>query len=789
MNRRTLRILEFDKIRQQLAGFAASKGAKQKALQLMPSSDPVQIGTLQQNTRDAFLRLDTDEGIGFSGTRDIRESLRLLSIGSALTAEELLNIAALLENADDAIRYNDKRETADSLSPFFETLVPLRDISGEIRRCILSADEIADDASPHLRSIRRKITSKNASLHGELEKIIRNPDVQDKLMDAIITTRGGRYCVPVRAEYRNAFPGMIHDRSATGATLFIEPLEAVNLNNEIAELHDDERKEILKILEDLSRMAGSATEDIRRDYETLTELDFIFAKGRLAKETRATQPELNEEGIADLHAAVHPLLDRKTAVPVDIRLGEDFTLLIITGPNTGGKTVCLKTLGLLSLMSQSGLHIPAAEGSRLPVFRDIFADIGDEQSIEQNLSTFSSHMKNIIYIVKHADQRDLVLLDEPGGGTDPAEGASLAIAILRDLQKRQVRVMATTHYTELKTFAIGTPGVENASCEFDTRTLMPTYRLMIGVPGSSNAFAIARRLGMPESVTTDAESHMDQNQVDMENIINELETARRTAAKDQEKIAEMKLETARLKQSLSDKEKNIDKRRDAILSKARAEAQSIVSDAKSAADDAIRDYNRWRAHPEKADPRAMEQQRTKLRKKAESYDRKRPAGKREVSGQKSSDFHIGDKVLVLSLHTEGHVLELPDSGGRVLVGMGILTSRFPVSDLVILPEDKKAAEKENTFTASGVSSSKAYTFRPEINLIGKTVDEATVELDRFLDDALLTHAGTVRIVHGKGTGALRRGIREYLKKQKFVKEVRDGEYGEGDTGVTVVELK
>lgn len=799
MNKRSIRVLEYNKILEQLSEYAATEGAKRRIHNMKPLRDRAKIEELQQNTRDAYVRLETQGNVSFSGVRNVNESLKLLEIDSSLSAAELLDIASLLEAAAEVKAYNE--ETYDSLTVYFSDLQPLQDISSEIRRCIISSDEIADDASGTLRSIRRKIVTTEASVHNTLNKIIKSEANRDMLMDSLVTMRNGRYCIPVKIEHKNAFPGMVHDRSGTGSTVFIEPMQIVELNNTIQELRDDERAEIDKILSDLSHTAAVVREDIAADYKILIDLDFIFAKARYAVATNATEPVWNDDGIIDLKRAVHPLLDPKTAVPIDISIGDNYTLLIITGPNTGGKTVSLKTLGLLTLMGQSGLHIPALEGSRLSVFDDVFADIGDEQSIELSLSTFSSHMSNITYIVKHANEKSLVLFDEPGGGTDPAEGASLAIAILEDLKNKGARVMATTHYTELKTYAIAAEGVENASCEFDVKTLRPTYKLMIGIPGSSNAFAIAKRLGMPDDITEAAKKGMDENQINMERVIAQLEENEREMSKLR---TELEIETnsaKQLKSRLADKEKKLDEKRLQLIEDAKIEARNIVDDAKSFADDAIRNYNKWLKNPAKIDARTLENTRTSLRKKGEGYNtEKADKEKRKYSGHKLSDFHIGDKVLVLSIETEGHVIELPDRNGQILVEMGILTSRFPADDLLIIDEDKiktKTADRVfqekrhnsgSAMAATFSDSSKAMTFNPEINLLGKTVDEAVALLDKFLDDALLTHAETVRIVHGKGTGALRRGITEYLKKQRFVKEFRSGEFGEGDSGVTIVKL-
>ena len=793
MNKRTLRVLEYNKILDMLASYAVSMGAKRMCLKLKPLTNRPEIEALQQNTRDAYLRLEKQGSCSFSGIRDIRGSLKLLEIKSALSQEELLDIASLLETADSVRSYgaSDKssdeiENSRDSLSGMFEDLIPLRDISSEIRRCILSATDIADDASSALKAIRHKKADLNQRLHSLLDKIVKSESNKGLLMDSLVTMRNGRYCIPVKVEHRNAFPGMIHDRSSTGSTFFIEPMEAVNMNNEIQELESDERVEIEKILANLSLMAGSAATDIAEDLKLLTELDFIFAKARFAKAYRASEPIFNDKGVINLKRAIHPLLDQKTAVPVDIRLGEDYKLLIITGPNTGGKTVSLKTLGLLTLMAQSGLHIPTAEGSTMKIFDNVFADIGDEQSIEQNLSTFSSHMSNIVYIVDHADDKSLCLFDEPGGGTDPAEGAALAIGILTFLKNMGAYVMATTHYTELKTYAIGTDGVENASCEFDMATLRPTYKLMIGIPGSSNAFAIAKRLGLDESIISGARDRIDSESLRMEQIIHTLESSQREIEQDKERIAAYTAEIESLKKSLSSKEENLTQKKEDILRRAREDAQKILDDAKETADQAIRDINKWKQNPAAADMSSMEKHRTNIREKRDALNKSRPQKKRS-SNQKPEDFAPGDSVYVISFDSEGTVLAKADSKGRISVQIGAIQSRVPSTDLIW--QEKKPEKEEKTFVnSSSRGISKAANFRPELNVLGQTVDEAVSNIDKFLDDALLSHCTTVTIIHGKGTGALRRGIHEYLKKHPAVSSFRAGEFGEGDAGVTIVEF-
>lgn len=806
MNKRSLRLLEYNKILTMLTDFATSPMAKKRCDRLKPQRDIATINALQEETRDALLRLHRQGNVSFTGLTDIGASIKRLEVKGALTARELLDVAALLSTAQNVRKYGDGPDLADtvtarnadgdeqvcrydSLTERFNQLVPLEHISSEIRRCILAEDEIADDASSKLKSIRRNIKLANDRIHQQLSKLLQNEATKDKLQDSLITMRNGRYCVPVKQEYRSQVPGMIHDQSGSGSTLFIEPMAVVNLNNEIKELANEELIEIENILEDLSLRAAEVVEDISYDMSVLTELDFIFARAKFARSYNGSQPTFNTDGIIDIRGGRHPLLEKHSVVPVDIRLGEDYNLLIVTGPNTGGKTVSLKTLGLFTLMGQAGLHIPALEGSRLAVFDDVFADIGDEQSIEQSLSTFSSHMSNVVYIVNHASANTLCLFDELGGGTDPVEGAALAIAILNFLKNMGARCMATTHYSELKTYALSTDGVENASCEFDVASLKPTYKLMIGVPGKSNAFAISSKLGLPDYIITSAREQLDNDAVDMETLIADLEKSKRSIEEDKKAIEEYKAEADALKKRLQEKESELTARKSEILQKAREEARDIVEEAKEVADQTIRDYNKWRSNPNKADMRTMEEKRGRLRDKIKDYNKagvsNTPA---RTSNHKAKDFHIGDAVEVISMNAKGTVTSLPDSKGIVTVQMGILSSKLPISDLIILQDKGFVTEAERSRTKSRSITGKAMTFSPELNVMGKTVDEAIMEIDKYLDDAVLSHMNKVTIIHGKGTGALRKGIHQYLKKHPLVKSFRAGEFGEGEYGVTIVEL-
>jgi DNA mismatch repair protein MutS2 len=676
---------------------------------------------------------------------------------------------------------------SDSLSTKFKELVPLEHLSREIHRCIISENEIADDASSALKSIRRNKRLTNEKIHSQLAKLVGDTNKQSMFQDNLVTMRNGRYCIPVKSEYKNQFPGMIHDQSSTGATAFIEPLAVVNLNNDLRELENKELEEIEKILQSLSAQTANELPYIQHDFETLGDLDFIFARAAFARAYKGTEPIFNTDGVVDIKQGRHPLLEPHKVVPVDISLGKDYHLLIVTGPNTGGKTVSLKTLGLFTLMGQSGLHIPALEGSQLAVFDNVFADIGDEQSIEQNLSTFSSHMSNIVYILDHVTENSLVLFDELGGGTDPVEGAALAISILSHLNNLGVRCMATTHYSELKTFAMSTPGVENASCEFDVASLQPTYKLMIGIPGKSNAFAIAKKLGISQDIIDNAKNNIDSNTVDFESLIAELEQSRKELEEDRAQIAQYKEEARQLKERAQLKDSELSAKKSEILDQARQEAASIVEEAKAMADASIKKYNKWSTNPAKANAKVMEAEREKLRSRINELGKmSEEKRKKETSNHKAEDFKIGDTVHVISMDSEGVISALADSKGKLKVQMGIISAQLPPNDLLLVTGIKEKPEK--AVVSANRSMNKMMNIKPEINVMGMTVDEATSLVDRFLDDALMAHLHRVTIIHGKGTGALRKGIHLFLKKQSYVKSFRLGEFGEGDAGVTIVEL-
>ena len=791
MNKKTLTKLEFDKIIEMLTEHASSFAGKEKCKKLKPMTSLENIQSAQEETKAAFTRIVKKGRPSFSGCNPVSDSLRRLEIGGTLGSGELLRICKLLETAGRVKSYG-RHENADDaedcLDVYFSQLTPCAPLTAEIRRCIIEEDEISDEASANLKHIRRSIGQINDKVHSTLSGMV-NGSLRTYLQDAIITMRGDRYCIPVKAEYRSQVPGMIHDQSATGSTLFIEPMAVVKLNNDLKELYGKEQEEIQVILARLSADAAEYTEIIRADYAALTQLDFIFARGALALDMNANMPRFNTEGRIHIREGRHPLLDKRKVVPITITLGDEFDLLIVTGPNTGGKTVSLKTVGLFTLMGQAGLHIPALDRSELAVFSDVYADIGDEQSIEQSLSTFSSHMTNIVSFLKHVDEHSLVLFDELGAGTDPTEGAALAIAILNHLHVRGIRTMATTHYSELKVFALSTPGVENACCEFDVEPLRPTYRLLIGIPGKSNAFAIAGKLGLPDYIIEEAKTHLTEQDESFEDLLTDLESSRRTIAKEQEEIAAYKRELERLKQETQQKQQKLEEQRERIIREANEKAHNILSEAKDMADETMRNFHKFgKANISAAE---MEKERERLRKKMDATRSGMQIEPQKPKKQyKPSDFKLGESVKVLSMNLTGTVSSLPDAKGNLTVQMGILRSQVNISDLEIIEEKPAYLKKTTNQTGKGkIKMSKSMSVSTEINLLGKTVDEAVAELDKYLDDAVLAHLNSVRIVHGKGTGALRAGVHKYLKRQKHVKSFRLGAFGEGDAGVTIAELK
>ena len=793
MNTKVLTTLEYNKIIDLLTEKADSEPGKKLCRDLVPSTDLSTIRTAQRETKDALARLFRIGSTSFGSNRDLGFSIRSLEIGSSLSMSELLKLASFLDNVSRIKTYGKKeREDLpnDSLDAYFEGLTPMTQLANEINRCILSEEEMADDASPKLKSIRRSKLSTNEKIHSQLTSMV-NGAYRTFLQDAVITMRDNRYCIPVKAEYKSQVSGMVHDQSSTGSTFFIEPAAVVNLNNQLKELDLQEQEEIEVILGDLSSQAAVHTSELAADQKIMTTLDFIFAKAKLAMEQNATEPIFNTEHYIQIRKGRHPLLDKKKAVPIDVRLGKDFDLLVITGPNTGGKTVSLKTVGLFTLMGQAGLHIPALDRSELSIFSEVYADIGDEQSIEQSLSTFSSHMTRVVHILQYADADSLCLFDELGAGTDPTEGAALAIAILNYLHDRGIRTMATTHYSELKIYALSTNFVENACCEFDVETLRPTYRLLIGIPGKSNAFAISSKLGLSDEIIHAAKEQISKEDESFEDVIADLEQSRVTIEKEQQEIAEYKERIRTLQEQLQKKNEKIDQAKDKILRDANEKARAILQEAKDVADETIRDFNKAGAS---ADIKELEKKRQKVRDKINEKNgklalgntQKKPADQKTVDPKK---LKKGDSVKIISMNLKGIVNTLPDARGNLFVQCGIMRMQTNVNDLVPVKEETITAPALQRTNTGKLKMSKSFSVSSEINLLGCTVDEAIAKLDKYLDDAYLAHLPSVRVVHGKGTGALRSAVQSHLKRLKYVKEYRLGEYGEGDAGVTIVTFK
>ena len=792
MNQKALSSLEYPKIIERLIEKASSPMGKELCRKLQPSTDINKIRLMQTQTKDALTRLFQKGSVSFGSVKDIRGSLKRLEIGSSLGIMEILSVCALLENTSRVKAYSrgDRSDLpSDSLDSMFEQLAPLTPLSSEIRRCILSEDEISDDASPALRQVRRNMKVTNDRIHTQLSGLV-NGNARTYLQDSVITMRNGRYCIPVKAEYKGQVPGMIHDQSSTGSTLFIEPMAVVKLNNDMRELELQEQKEIEIILAGLSEQIAEEREAIALNLELMVQLDFIFARAGLAMDMNGSEPVFNEEGRVLLKKARHPLIPKKKVVPIDIRLGDDFDLLIITGPNTGGKTVSLKTVGLLTLMGQAGLHIPALDRSELAIFHEIYADIGDEQSIEQSLSTFSSHMTNIVSFLEKADSRSLVLFDELGAGTDPTEGAALAISILSYLHDKGIRTMATTHYSELKVYALSTPGVENACCEFSVETLRPTYRLLIGIPGKSNAFAISSKLGLSDQIIERAKEQISEQDESFEDVLSSLEENRVTIENERLEIARYKEEIKTLKAQLESRQEKLDAQRDRILRQANEEAHKVLEEAKEYADQTMKLFHKFQKN--NVDTSAVERERQELRKrmnKAEKNMSDRQETKKPKKQLTAKDIRPGDSVKVLSMNLKGTVGSRPDSKGFLFVQMGIIRSKVHLSDLELVDEPVITTPSLQKTGAGKIRMSKSASVSTEINLLGRTVDEAIAELDKYLDDAYIAHLKSVRVVHGKGTGALRKGIHDYLRRQKHVSSFRLGEFGEGDAGVTIVDFK
>lgn len=792
MNKKVLQTLEYYKIIAQLVQKADSDPGRKMCESLFPETDLSEIRTAQTETADALSRLFRYGSTSFGGNKDLGFSLKSLEVGSSLSIPELLKIAGFLENVSRIKAYgrNERDESVqDSLSQLFEDLTPLSSISGEIRRCLLSEEEVADDASPELKRIRRSIQLTGEKIHNQLGSML-NGSCRTYLQDAVITMRGDRYCLPIKAEFKNQVSGLVHDQSATGSTFFIEPAAVVELNNHLRELAIEEQKEIEKILADLSAQVSGHTDELSTNQHIMTRLDFVFAKGKLAMDHNSTMPVFNTEHYINIRKGRHPLLEKKKVVPIDIHLGKDFDLLIITGPNTGGKTVSLKTVGLFTLMGQAGLHIPALDRSELSIFEEVYADIGDEQSIEQSLSTFSSHMTTIVTILSHADENSLCLFDELGAGTDPTEGAALAIAILNHLHDKGIRTMATTHYSELKLYALSTPFVENACCEFDVESLKPTYKLLIGIPGKSNAFAISSKLGLPDAIIDAAKEQISKEDESFEDVIANLENSRLTIEKERREAAEYKDRIKTLEAQLKAKNEKLDSAKDKILKEAHEQARAILQEAKTVADETIRSFHQADRN---SDMKELEKKRQSIREKIDDKNERLALKTPPSATRKTLDpkkLKKGDSVRIVSMGLKGTVSSLPDAKGNLFVQCGIIRSSVNVNDLVLLADNDTASQKSAVRTSGGkMKMSKTMTISPEINLLGKTCDEAISVLDKYLDDAYLSHLPSVRVVHGKGTGALRSAVHTHLKRLKYVKEFRLGEFGEGDAGVTIVTFK
>lgn len=799
MNDKVLKTLEYNKITDKLESFAATDMARLLCRNLKPMTDIGLINSELARTNDALARSTAHHAPSFGGFSDFLECSRRLEVGASLNLTELLNVSSLLAAAARAKTYGSHREEPDSLSPFFDMIDPCPSLAAELARCIISEEELSDDASTALKDIRRKIKSGQERIHSEMTSMLNSSSVRAYLQDFVITTRNGRYCLPVKAEYKSSVPGMVHDQSATGSTFFIEPMSVVKLNNDLKELYLKEEAEIEIILSRLSSHCAENMESITACQEALVALDFAFAKASLTNFFHCSCPVMNTDNHINIKKARHPLIDAQKAVPIDIWLGDEFNLLIITGPNTGGKTVSLKTVGLLTLMGQSGLNIPAFDNSSLAVFKKIYADIGDEQSIEQSLSTFSSHMTNTVKILKYADRNTLILFDEIGAGTDPVEGAALATAILANLHKRGICTIATTHYSELKVYALSTPGVENACCEFDVESLRPTYRLLIGVPGKSNAFAISGKLGLSDYIIKDAQKRIESQDIQFEDVLTDLESSRVALEDERKEVQALREEAARLKEELNTEREKFNARRDKILDKASAEAAQILQEAKDYADETIRVMNKHGMTV-----RELEKERTRIRDKMNSTKEKINSGKKSDTpkprkNHTPEEFTLGTRVKVLSMNLTGTVSTRPDSKGCLFVQMGIIRSKVNINDLEIIEEDAYGnaiqqsgagrAPSKGIGGSARIKMSKSSSVSPEINLLGCTTDEAVAKLDKYLDDAYLAGISPVRIVHGKGTGALRSAVASFLKGLSYVKSFRLGEQGEGDAGVTIVEFK
>ena len=789
MNKKTLQILEYNKIIEHLVEFAGSTLAKEHCRALLPSSNLEEIQQAQKETRDAIIRLEQKGYLSFQGIYDIRGSLKRLEIGGILSTRELLEIAHLQEICERIKNYGCRdisEEQKDSLDDRFVALMILSEFVAEIRHCIPSEEEISDNASPGLRQVRRAIRHVNDKIHTKLSSMVTG-SARTYLQDAVVTMRNGRFCIPVKAAYKTQIPGLVHDQSSSGSTLFVEPTVVMKLNNELRELEIQEEKEIQKILASLSTMAAENLSALSANVRILTELDFIFAKAKLSMSYDGSEPLFNESRWVDIRKGRHPLLNKRKAVPIDIRLGKEYRLLIITGPNTGGKTVSLKTVGLLTLMGQAGLHIPALPGSELSVFEEVYSDIGDEQSIEQSLSTFSSHMMNVIEILKKANEKSLVLFDELGAGTDPVEGAALATAILESLRQRGICTMATTHYSELKVYALATPGVENGCCEFDVETLRPTYRLLIGIPGRSNAFAISEKLGIPPEIIADAKDRMAEEKDGFSDLLRDLEQSRLIMEKERKEAEARNAKAAALEAELERKTRKLEEEREQILRETNEKAEKILRDVLDCTDKFMKKLSKY--EKDASVRKNIEQEQMKLKEKLAVVEPPADDNVKESKAFTLAELKIGMPVRVRSMDLAGTVISLPNSKGDLYVQMGAFRSRVNWKDLERSDEEKTHISTENRTGIGKIRMSKSLNVSSEINLKGKNVDDALTELDKYLDDAVIAHVPQVRIVHGKGTGILRKAVHNYLRHQKNVNAYHLGEPAEGGEGVTIVTIK
>lgn len=792
MNDKALKTLEYTKIRERLTAQALSPMGKEKCSALVPLDNISEIVREQKETTEAVNMALKKGRLPLGGIKDIRSHLERAEAGGVLAIDELMAVGEFLYVCRKVKNYSKQENKADTfpvLEDYFAIVKTINNVENEINRCILNEQEISDDASSGLRTVRREIRNANGSIRDKLNSIIYSAAYKTMLQDAVITIRNDRYCVPVRAEYQSSFPGMVHDRSNTGSTVFMEPTAVIQLNNKIKELQSKEKEEIEKILAELTSLVAENVDVMEANMNVIAHLDFVFAKAELSLKMNGSEPKFNNDGIIDIRKGRHPLLDEKAVVPIDINIGRDFSTLLITGPNTGGKTVALKTLGLFTLMGQAGLHIPAFDSSQLAVFDEVFADIGDEQSIEQSLSTFSAHMTNIVKILENVTPNSLVLFDELGAGTDPTEGAALAMAIIQHLHEMRVRTAVTTHYSELKVYALSTDGVENACCEFNVETLRPTYKLLIGIPGKSNAFAISKKLGLPDFVIDSAKEFISSENVKFEDVITDLEISKKSVIYEQERAEQYRKEAERLKNEVEAQRTKINEQKEKILSDARAEARMVYQQAKEESDRIIKEINK--AAREKAGQNKLNEKRSELKGKVSAMDELiEKSRKKKVAAVKPiKDLKQDDDVYVVSFDRTGTAMSAPDSNGDVMVQCGNMKIKVPLAELTYYEAKKEPKTNSSRNISSKVRAGKSQFIASEIDCRGQNVEEGLGNIDKYLDDAYLAGLKTVTIIHGKGTGVLRAAVQKYLRTNPHVKSYRPGTFGEGEMGVTVVELK